>query len=146
VKRVALIPLVALALVSAQVTPGRAEPLVLGEEELDLVTAGAPGTYLGTLYASDGTTELGTFVVKVNKANKVGGTLIVNGRGKYKLFGQATQNGLGAAVKPRKGISGGFFGVFEALGNGYALSGTWGLQNSQGQILASGVFNGSNSR
>lgn len=141
-KRIALFALAALALVAAHITPGRAEPLVLSEERLDLVTAGYAGTYTGTLLQSDGTTRAGTFTVKIAKNNRVSGTVIVDGQGRYKLSGLVAGNGFGGTLKKGKAGVGGFFANLAAEGTGYRMSGTWGVSSPAGELLGGGVLTG----
>lgn len=141
-KRIALFALATLALVSAHVTPVRAEPLVLGEEQLDLVTAGYAGNYTGMLYEGDGTTQAGTFNVKINKQGKVAGTVNVDGLGKYKLSGLLAGSGFGAVLKKGKAGAGGFFANLATEGSGYRMSGTWGVSSPSGALLGGGVLTG----
>lgn len=147
-KRFVLAAFCALALLAVQAPAGRAEPVVLSEEELDLITAGYAGSYTGTLYEDDGTTQAGTFALKIAKNGKVKGTVNVTGptgRGKYKLSGLVAGAGFGGYLQKGKTPAGGFFASLAEAGTGYRVSGTWGVSSPSGALLAGGVFNG-NSR
>lgn len=122
--------------------PGAAEPVRLADQELDLVAAGYAGTYVGTLYEEDGTTELGTFTVKVAKTGKVTGKVSVTRVGKYKLSGLLVGDGFGAALLKGKIPSGGFFATVTEAARGFSMSGTWGVNNATSEVIAGGVLSG----
>ncbi|MCX8102671.1 MAG: hypothetical protein N3D77_15695 [Geminicoccaceae bacterium] len=129
-------------MLAVQAQTGRAEPLELSEEELDLVTTGRSGSSIGTLDGADATAGLGTFPLEIASNGSVKGTVNVTGRGKDELGGLRVGAGFGGVLEQGKKGNGGSFASLSSTGIGYRLFGTWAFSSLAGEISASGALEG----